>query len=145
MAESQIISKPSDNPLLRIKMALTEMASFRMAKVDAAQLSLFARRLAKENLDDVLSALATLAELPREEGENSFPEIGVILSSVGMERVARHNREGKAQGPQDIIRWECDGAHKHHCMGFYYQSEPTPKGKTCRCGANLQMLSREPA
>jgi hypothetical protein len=47
----------------------------------------------KENHEDVIAAIEKLGELPREEGQPSFPDIGTILAVAGVMRVARHNRE----------------------------------------------------
>jgi hypothetical protein len=69
------------------------MAMFRSTMVDASTLELFSRRLAKERFEDVVAAIEKIGEMPREEGQAAFPELGLILSMTSVMALARHNRE----------------------------------------------------
>lgn len=53
-----------------------------------------------------MAALQKIQEQPRETGEASIPEIGVILAVVDAMKVARINRESSA-GRHFLARWKC--------------------------------------
>ena len=61
--------------------------------MDATTLRLYSSRLANENLEDVLAACHKLKELPRQEGDPSFPAVETILSMVGVMETARKATE----------------------------------------------------
>jgi len=89
MAEETKSLRLLQSPSEKIKMALAQMAMFRGARLDAKMLSLYAQRLSKERLEDVLAALTRIQDQPRQEGELSFPEVGAIISmarSAGRQR-----------------------------------------------------------
>ena len=69
-------------------------------------LSLYSKRLAQENVEDVLAGIETIQDLPREEGDLAFPEVGAILSTARVCRVARINREAAAKVTV-LVRWRC--------------------------------------
>jgi hypothetical protein len=108
MESNQQLSKSSNER--SILEALAQMALMRGAGPSPQTFKAYSRRLAREQLEDVLSAIITLSELPRGEGDLAFPEIGMILSTVGIARVARHNREANSQ-PVDLVRWRCPECH----------------------------------
>lgn len=60
--------------------------------MDSSAISVYAKRLAKENFEDLISALETIAELPRKEGELAMPEVGTILALLRSAGTARRNR-----------------------------------------------------
>jgi len=145
-ATLQLSLKPSD----QIKMALTEMACFRGAKVDTVTLAFYSKRLVQENLEDVLAALRTLQDLPREEGDLAFPEVGAILGMVGVCAVSRHNREQMGIR-KDLVRWHCPECGIH-MSGFISPLDREPRA--CKgipregsgiCGAIMNEVHRERA
>jgi hypothetical protein len=87
------ISQPVEKRLSELTMALTQMAMMRATTVDALTLGLYSRRLARERHEDVIAAIEKIADMPRDEGQPAFPEIGLILNMTGMMATARHNRE----------------------------------------------------
>ena len=82
LAKETQLSKLSDSVLPRIQMALAQMALLRGTKLDKMTLSLYSKRLAQENVEDVLAGIETIQDLPREEGDLAFPEVGAILSTA---------------------------------------------------------------
>ena len=93
-------TKPSDSSANRtktIRAALTELALYRQAESDRRNAqSLLRARLGKENVDDVLGAIRTIQDLPRLEGELSFPEIGACVFwrllgalAIALDRIGR--------------------------------------------------------
>ena len=152
MAEETQSLKLLESPLQRIKVALAQMAMMRSAgRLDASTLNLYSRRLTKERLEDVLAALETIQDLPREEGETSFPSIGEILTVVGVQRVARHNREQLAV-KTELARWKCPECGIYQ-SGFIAPTDYEPRvcrgipreGKGSVCGAVMVQVHREAA
>ena len=64
MAEETKSLRLLQSPSEKIKMALAQMAMFRGARLDAKMLSLYAQRLSKERLEDVLAALTRTHHRP---------------------------------------------------------------------------------
>ena len=60
--------------------------------MDSSTVSVYARKLTKVNFEDLISALETIAGLPRREGELAMPEVGAILAATTAATVARRNR-----------------------------------------------------
>ena len=146
------LSKPLDNALPRIQMALAQMALLRGTRIDKEQLSLYSRRLAKENPEDVIAAIETIQDLPREDGDLAFPEVGQILAVTGVQAAARHSRELAAQN-KILAMWKCP-----HCgtvtSGFISPLDREPR--VCRgipkvgekdqiCGEIMEQHYREGA
>ena len=139
----------SSTPLEQIKAALTALAIFRQAKLDATTRDLYAKRLAQEQAIDVIPAIEKIQELPREEGQTALPELGVILAMARTMEVARHNRE---ESVRDMLvsRWECPKCgtvQSGHVSPFdntpricrsQYDGKPRQKagtaGRHCDCG-----------
>lgn len=151
------ISRSSSDVLQRmpqLKMALTRMATFRQAVLDASTLKLYSARLASERFDDVIAALEHLQEQPRQEGETALPEIGAILALVAVMAVRRVNREGAAKD-LELIAWECSSC-KTVTTGFYPRiARKASEVRYCQrasrrpgsspgeiCGGNLQVVHR---
>ena len=74
--------------------------------MDRNQLSLFAKRLVQENVNDVCAALKALEEMPRKEGESALPDIGTILEVVDAQKRARQARESNA-AEERFLLWQC--------------------------------------
>ncbi len=137
----------------KIRQALTELAIYRQAKVSEDTFRAFCVRLAKESLDDVLGAIHTIQDLPRQSGELSFPEIGVFLTVTSALGVARRNRTSIESRKTTLVRFQCpeclytcsgftmpDDHRERRCMGF-----PRDK-KTIDdtiCGALMLEIFRE--
>jgi hypothetical protein len=150
MASSQVTLKPFDSPSQKIKIALTELACFRQAKVEAGTLIIFAKRLVSENLSDVLEGLRKLQERRREEGETAFPEIGSILAAVAA-AAGRRKAAASLATEQVLVRWRCPdcGIYK---SGFISPTDHQPR--TCsgigraghsgeRCGKIMAEVDRQ--
>lgn len=116
--------------LSRIVLALTQMAIYRRASMDEKTLQLYASRLATERFDDVIAAIETIQEMPREAGETALPEIGAILAMVKVRGISRVNREATADRTV-LARWQCpecgvyasgyirpDDADTRYCRGI---------------------------
>jgi hypothetical protein len=91
-------------------------ATMRGAKQDPATLTTYSNRLAKEPIEDVLSALEKLAEMPRQEFEPALPDIGTVLQLVKTCNVARLNRLESVRS-QRLVVWECPDCG-HTMNGF---------------------------
>ena len=83
----------STNSTKNLKVALLNMAMLRGATPAKELIDRYCLRLSSEDEGDVLEALAKIAETPRHEGELAFPELGLVISLVNAEAVARHNRQ----------------------------------------------------
>ena len=150
-------TKPRDSSANRtktIRAALTELALYRQAKVTDETLKAYCARLGKENVDDVLGAIRTIQDLPRLEGELSFPEIGVFLAITGALAIARQNRQAVAANKTTLVRWHCPECGIHfsgftsaedfrdrRCQGFSKDKEVTFPRKIC--GALMEEDFRE--
>jgi hypothetical protein len=107
MEKAITTSRSLDNPLQKIKIALTELAIFRGAKLDPITLRLYSSNLADKPAEDVVAACQKLQELVRKEGESALPEIGVFLAATNAETVARKNRIEAAKHGQSMVGWRC--------------------------------------
>lgn len=83
-----------------------ELATLRQANLDNDSLKMFARRLLAYSLEDVLSALETIGNLPKQDGKTAFPEYGAIIAVVECEKLARQNRE-RAKAKRIRVIWQC--------------------------------------
>jgi hypothetical protein len=88
--------------------------------VDATTLRLFSSRLANENLEDVLAACHKLGELPRQEGDPSFPAVETILSMVEVMQTARKAREAPERY---LVAFQCKACKL--TATAYYASDAT--------------------
>lgn len=152
MAKVQPPFELSESALVKIRIALTQLSIFRGANLDKEILSLFSKRLLQENYDDVISALAKLQEMPREQGEPALPDIGTILTSVRMQANIRKSRAVK--GRVELVTWNCpkcgvrssghlepEASKQRSCRSFYgprgvRPSTFLPRGKTCGAAMN---------
>ena len=135
------LSKPSESALPRIQMALAQMAILRGTKLDKETLSLYSRRLVKERIDDVLSAIEQIAEMERAEGDPAFPPMATILAVLGAAAVARHNREQVAIKTV-LTRWQCSECTNTR-SGWIPPQDHEPR--KCYCGAVMVEVHREAA
>lgn len=128
-------SKHSESlsPLTRIKLALTQAAMLRGAKLDPETISLYSARLAREPFDDVIAALEKLGEMPREDFEPALPEMGALLAMVRSAGIARANREMAAKDLEHIA-WQCMSFPGHTC-GDYFPKERKRHLETVYCQA----------
>lgn len=154
MAKATTISMSSTHALPRLMLALTQLAIFRGAKMDKTLLTLYSKRLAQENPDDVCVALKKLEEVPRKEGETALPDIGTILAAVELERRARVVRMTSLD-EERLVRWRCPECNVT-CCGFVKYGESRlrycrgiPRRKNYRpgevCGATLDVIEDLPA
>lgn len=118
-------SKLLDSPLPKIKMALTQAAMFRGAKLDASTISLYSSRLAQEPFEDVIAALEKIAEMPRKDYEPALPEIGTVLGMVDVMRTSRENRE-KASRDNLLAQWRCPNC-RYTQAGFISLDDCKPR------------------
>lgn len=132
--------KPTRRGLTRIRTALTELALFRQAKVTEETLKIYSVRLGKENVDDVLGAISTIQDLPRLEGELSFPEIGVFLAVAGSMAVQRENRASLDAKRTTLAGWKCPDCGTA-MSGLIAADDERPR--KCVCGALMEQIHRE--
>lgn len=125
-----------ENPSVRIKMALAEMAICRGAALEKEHLLLYSRRLDRENLEDVLTTLNKIQEMPRREGELALPELGAILELVRFEGNARTRRE-RARTPSMLVAWKCPV-----CRATMNNWVPpnSDLDRICRCGKLMDAI-----
>ena len=140
MAKAIEPSRSSPNPLEKIKLALTEMIIFRRAEPDKLTLELFSRRLAQENLEDVITALQQIQELPREEFESAIPCIADIVAVVKAAGIARISRE--TNGKRSVlVGYECPKC-KYRTADFL-EPDHYPKRYCRRCPTAMNEIHRE--
>jgi DNA-directed RNA polymerase subunit RPC12/RpoP len=121
-------------------------------------LTLYSKRLVKERLEDVVSALEMIQDLPREEGELAFPEVGTILSTVGVCALSRRNRARMAHQTV-LVHYRCpdcgvyrsgwippDDHAPRRCNGIPRdrRTDNNPDGVRV-CGALMDEVHREAA
>lgn len=106
----------------KIKTALTAAAICRGAKLDAATITLYSTRLAKDALQDVLFALDRLSEMPRGEYESALPDLGALLALVETCRISRQNR-AEMEHNKRLFYFNCDHCG-HNESGHYAPSDP---------------------
>ena len=143
----------SKNQLQQIRTALAMMAAFRGAKPDGTTLTAYSGRLQKAivdkvRLEDVIAAIEKLADMPREEGELAFPEVGVLLDMSVVMSVQRFHRI-QASRADFLVRWACKscGIHK---SGWIATNDTAPR--ICKgihrsgngpCGATMEIVYDE--
>lgn len=139
-----------------IARALANMGLFRQAAMEKRTIHLYAERLAELELEDVLSALKAIEDLPRDEGDTAFPSMGVILKMVEVEHIARYNREAAAKDVE-YVAWKCHACggtsgnsyptarkvyeETRYCQRPAQQVRPQAKGNEV-CGGNLRVVYR---
>lgn len=112
-------------------------------------LSVYAKRLAQENVNDVSVALKAMEEKPRQEGESVMPSIGTILAAVETEKRIRLARESAA-GQECLVRWKCPIC-KVTCSGWLKPGQSrqrychgVPRKETYAygeiCGGTLELI-----
>jgi hypothetical protein len=122
--------------------------------MEVEALRAYSRRLAKENLDDVLTALEKLGEMKRQEYESIIPELGAILGLVGVCAIARHNRQTIEAQKTTLRRWRCprcrvtisgfthpEDDRPRSCMGIPKDrhTDENSNGKRV-CGAEMELI-----
>jgi len=132
-------SKRYENPLVAIKKALAEMAICRGAVLEKEHLSLYPARLVLEDLEDVLTSLRKLQEMPREKGEMALPELGAILQLVRYVHEERI-RLSRARVPSVLVRWKCQ--HCYVTISGFVGVGADLKRK-CRCGQPMDVVHQE--
>lgn len=122
--------------------------------MDPSSTTLFTARLARENHDDVISALVKLGESPRKEFETAIPELAAILELVKVEQLARQNRAVAAQS-QRLVRWQCPTCKATFC-GYparsdalfrrcYKKTSHREDGTALECGTEMTVIFDEDA
>ena len=140
MAQEKQISQSSLSPSERIKMALTEMASFRRGTFDKTTFSLYSKRLMQENVEDVVTALQQIQELPREDFESAIPAMPDIIALVKAAGVARVNRETASQRTT-LVGHKC---RQCRLTSSGYVADNDRATRYCRrCGEPMHEVYRE--
>jgi hypothetical protein len=116
-------------------------------------MNLYASRLSKENIEDVVNGLHKIGQMAREEFEPALPDIGTILAVVGAEKVSRQNRIAAAND-KDFVAFKCPACGAT-CSGWLLRTDQEPR--LCRgipkrphqsgehCGEVLNEIHRERA
>lgn len=82
------------------------MAMLRGASPSKELIEAYQSRLQRENEVDVLAALHKIGEMPRQDGELAFPELGSIIALMNACGVARRNRI-EAEKNKRLVTWVC--------------------------------------
>lgn len=90
----------------KIAVALNDTAALRGGTITKDATRLYAVRLSREYLPDVLDALGSIGELKRGDYEPAVPELGAIMAMVSAARTARMNRE-QAKRDLQLVSWRC--------------------------------------
>lgn len=105
----------------RISAALIDCATLRSGTVQKDALNLYATRLSKEPLQDVIEALEKLGEFQRKDYEPAIPDIGALLSLVFTCTISRRNRLEASRNTR-MVRWRCPACGVYIC-GWVAPSE----------------------
>lgn len=153
-AQPSTSSASQQNSVKKIILSLTELAIFRGARMDKMALSLYAKRLAEENADDVCKALEALRERPAHDKGRMMPDMGIILEAVNAQRKVRLAQASIA-AEERLIRWRCPvchvtmsgfvkpGASKlRYCRGLPQKAHYGP-GEVC--GGSMDVVEDFPA
>lgn len=117
-------------------------------------LSLYSKRLAEENPDDVCKALESLQEIPPHQSGRSMPDMGTILAAVDTQRRMRIVRMSN-QDEERLVRWQCPlckvtmsgfvkfgQSRVRHCRGIPKKQYYGP-GEVC--GGTMEVIEDLPA
>ena len=134
--DTQRRSESLTSKMREIKRGLTNMAIYRQAAHDSAAIELYAQRLIHFELEDVLNALKTIEDLPRDEGKTAFPEIGIVLDTVRAQ-VQRRLTRAELSKNKALVIWKCPDC-RSSISAFLARGEHDER----RCGGNLKPMMK---